>query len=122
MKPLIISTASLLVGVAIGCYVGYSYCDRHVTNEAVEQMLQGMESSDGEHAARAVRVIELIDSGENQKAVQMLSRPIADYYSSYAIHAGIDREQKTRAMIEQLASTNKIVADAITNEMRGKIQ
>ena len=129
MKTLIASVFSLLVGSVIGCYIGYSYYEKHVTNEAVEQMMQEIESSDGVQAARAIRAIELIESGETQKAVQLLSRPIVDYYYFYAIHAGTNEERplKMRAMIEQLVSTNKIVADEMTNQMvnyeiHGKIQ
>ena len=90
-------------------------------------MLQTMESQDGEEAARDVRAIKLIESGETQNAVQMLSRPIPQYYYLYAIHAGTDRQRKMRAMIEELVSTNKIVADEMTNQManfeiHGKIQ
>ncbi len=76
-------------------------------------MMQEMEASDGEHAAEATRVIELIESGDSSNAVRKLSRPISDYYHWYAVHADTDRELKLRALIEQLASTNQVVADAI---------
>jgi uncharacterized protein YneF (UPF0154 family) len=113
MKTFLASSICLLVGLAIGCFVGYRYYERHITNEAVKQMLDGMESADGYHAAEAVRVIELIDSGDHSNAVRILSTPIANYYQWYAVHADTDRERKLRAFIEQLASTNQVVADAI---------
>ncbi|HEX7470764.1 MAG TPA: hypothetical protein VF437_08550, partial [Verrucomicrobiae bacterium] len=54
-----------------------------------------------------------------QKVVQLLSRPIADYYYLYAIHAGTNEKRplKMRAMIEDLVSRNKIVAVEISNQM-----
>jgi uncharacterized protein YneF (UPF0154 family) len=124
---ILIASVSLLVGLIIGCYIGYKCYERHITNEAVEQMLKTIESQDGEEAARDVRAIELIESGEAQNAVQMLSKPIPQYYYLYAVHAATDQERKMRDMIEQLVSTNKIVADEMTNQMvnfeiNGKIQ
>jgi hypothetical protein len=123
MKTLIASFVSLLLGLALGWYIEHRHAE-HEKADIVKQMLDGNESFYGEHAARAVRVIELIESGQNQEAVQRLSGPIADYYDFYVIHAGTDtdRERKLRAMIEELASTNQIVADAITNEIHSKIQ
>ncbi|MGA2853374.1 MAG: hypothetical protein ABSE90_04515, partial [Verrucomicrobiota bacterium] len=83
------------------------------------QMQQPIESSDREHAARAIRAIELIQSGEDSNAVQLLSRPIVDYYH---FHAGLTHnDERTRdlmAMIERLASTNTLIAD----EIHAKIQ
>jgi hypothetical protein len=111
MKTFVASVIFLLVGLAIGCYVGYRYCDRHATNEAVQQMVDGMESQDGADAMMAVNCIRLIESGETQKAVQMLSFPIATYYSAYALHPSTNEERlKIRAQIEQLASTNQLIA------------
>jgi hypothetical protein len=117
MKRLIACGVCLLVGLAVGGYFGYHYHDRQVTNEAVKLMLDGGETSEAEHAARATRAIELIESGEPQKAVELLSRPIAYYYSLYADHADTERRRRLCAMIAQLVSTNKIVAEQITNEM-----
>jgi len=123
MKTIIASAVCLLVGFVMGCYIGYNYNEKHVTNEAVEQMLQGMESSERLEAAYAIRAIGLIESGETQKAVQSLSRPIADYYYFHADLAHDDERAKQLLVgIEQLASTNRIVADEITNEIHHKIQ
>ncbi len=118
MKALIASGVSLLVGLAIGGYIGYRYHDRHITNEAVEQMLEGMESSERLEAARGIRAIELIQSGDSQQAVQMFSIPIADFYSW---HVNLTHnEQRTKdllARIEQLARTNQAVAAQIKTAM-----
>ncbi|MGD0059632.1 MAG: hypothetical protein ABSD58_09470 [Verrucomicrobiia bacterium] len=116
MKALIASSVSLLVGLAIGSYTGYRYYETHITNEAVKQMLEQMESADSEHAAEAVRAIEFIESDESSNAVRLLSRPIANYYQWYAIHAGTDRERELGAIIGRLSSTNHIVADAIRSK------
>jgi len=128
MKTLIASAVSLLLGSMIGWYIGYGHA-KHETTEAVEQMMQTMESSDGAEAARDILAIGLIGSGDTQKTVQLLSKPIAGYYYMYAIHAGTndERAEKLRAQIEQLASTNQVVATEITNQManfeiHGKIQ
>ena len=117
MKRFIASVICLLVGLAAGFFVGYRYYERHITNEAVKLMVDGMESSAGVQAGRDIRAIQMIQSGEITNAVQTLSYPIADYYYLFAIHANTDREHKMRAMIEELISTNKIVADEMTNQM-----
>ena len=90
-------------------------------------MVDGGESSDGEHAARAVRAIELIQLGENQQAVQMLSHPIAYYYHLYAINGGTATRRQMRDMIERLSISNQVVAAVMTNmasdfEFHGKSQ
>jgi hypothetical protein len=113
VKTFIISVTCLVVGLAAGFFVGCRFYSRHVTNEAVTQMTEEMESSVGYHAAEATRVIELIDSGDRTNAVRILSRPIADYYSLYAVYTNTDRERKMRAMIDALASTNQTVAAVI---------
>jgi len=114
MKAFLASSISLLVGLAIGWYVGHRCYEKHVTNEALQQMLDTGESSDREHAARAVRAIEMIQMGKSGDAVELLSRPVADYYH---LHAGLthndERTKGVLAMIEGLASTNAAVADAI---------
>ena len=73
-------------------------------------MVDGSESSDGEHAARAIRAIQLIQSGETQQAVQLLSGPIANYYSEYGASGVNDRRSKLRSLVEELAKTNQLVA------------
>lgn len=111
MKTLIASFASLLVGLAIGSYLGYRCYDRHVTNEAVQQMLRQMESSDRLGAARGMRAIELIQSGHTQEVAQMFFAPIADFYSQYAKLAHNDeRTKQLLATIEWFAKTNPAVA------------
>lgn len=79
-------------------------------------MMEATESSDGYHAAEATRVVELIESGDRTNAVRMLATPIADYYWWYGGYTNTDRERKLRAMIDELASTNQMVAAHIAEE------
>ena len=81
--------------------------------ETTRETVAGIESSDGEKAARAVRAIEAIDSGDSQGAVQLLSHPIANYYLLYSGVGTNDRRKRVITMIEQLARTNQIVAARI---------
>jgi hypothetical protein len=121
MKAFIASVFSLLVGLAVGCYIGYRYCDRHTSNVAMQQMVESLESSDALLATMSARTISLIDSGQDQKAVQMLSFPIASYYYIYASSTFTNEQRlKLRAMIDTLASTNQIVAAQIAKEMSDK--
>ncbi len=117
MKKLIAFAVILVAGVVIGFYTRYSYEEKHVTNQALELGSQEMESSSREEAGRAIRAIQLIESGKAPEAVRVLSHPIVEYYYVYAMDAGKNDEPrlKTRAMIEQLISTNRIVAEEITN-------
>jgi hypothetical protein len=114
MKTLIIVLVSALVGSAVGFYVGNRDYQRHITNEAVQQLVESGESSDALIAATSARAIGFIDSGEAQKAIETLSRPIAHYYSIYDTST-ITNEQRLslRAMIEGLARTNQTVAAQI---------
>ena len=118
MKTLIASFLALLLGLVAGWYFEHQRAERKMT-DVVEQMQQPIESGDREHAARAVRAIQMIESGESSNAVQLLSRPIVDYYH---FHVGLthndERTKGVLALIEQLASTNTVIAD----EIHAKIQ
>lgn len=70
--------------MAAGFYIGYRDWHKHITGEAVARLVEYTESSDALMAAVSVRTIGLIDSGQDQEAVQMLSFPIASYYHLYA--------------------------------------
>jgi predicted aspartyl protease len=116
MKTLIASAVSLLLGLAAGWQIERHYATLEL-NDAVRLMVDAGESSEALQAARAARAIELIGAGETQTAVRNLSKPIAFYYLLYADIADTDRRRKMLAMIEQLSSTNAIVANEITNEV-----
>jgi hypothetical protein len=115
MKPLIASV-SLVVGLVTGFLVGYRHQQnsaQHVVDKYQQEFIRVMKSSEGDHAAEASRVIELIESGDRSNAVRILSKPVADYYQAYAVFAATDRDRALRTLIEGLASTNQVIADAI---------
>jgi hypothetical protein len=117
MKIIIISLVSLLVGVGVGWYFGYTRPNAQVARE-VRQQLREDENDHALAAIFAAEAITYIDSGETQKAVKSLSYPIAEYYCIYATRAGTNEHRlKLRAHIEQLARTNQVVAAQITKEM-----
>ena len=61
-----------------------------------------------------VKAIPVVESGDTQKAVHLLALPIGGWYRVYASKAGTNEERLTlRAKIEQLASTNSVVAAEI---------
>ena len=72
--------------------------------------LKSLESQERVESARDVRVIDLIGSGNAQQAIQLLSTPVAHYYSLYADQSKNAERSKVLAMIEELASTNQVVA------------
>ena len=121
MKTCVAAVISLLVGLAIGWHFGYLYCDRHYTNEAIRGMVEQIEGSDALLASMSANTIKLIDSGQDQKAVQMLSFPIASYYYIYASSTFTNEQRlKLRALVDGLARTNQIVAAQIAQEMSNK--
>jgi hypothetical protein len=72
-------------------------------------------------ANMSVHTIGLIDSGQDQNAVRMLSFPIAHYYYIYASSTFTNEQRlKLRELIDGLARTNQIVAAQIAKEMSEK--
>jgi hypothetical protein len=121
MKTFVTSVVFLLVGFVIGFYVRYRYCEWHQTSEAMQAMVESLESHDALLAAMSARTISLIDSGHDQQAVQMLSFPIASYYYVYASSKFTNAQRlKLRAMIDDLAKSNQVVAAQIVGEMSDK--
>jgi hypothetical protein len=121
MKTMIASLVSLVFGLGLGWSIEHHRFQREKT-EIVQQTVEGGETSDRERAVRAVRAIQSIESGDTQKAVQLLSTPIAHYYTLYT-GPGTKEEKRpeTRAVIEQLAKTNQIVAARIA-ELSSNLQ
>lgn len=120
MKSKYLIALALVAGFFAGWSFGYNQAmSTAKATEVVnaELLLQSAESHDLAEAVRNVRAIGLIDSGETQQAIQMLCTPIAQYYHLYTILAGTDdRRSEARALIEELAQTNAIVAERIFNE------
>ena len=121
MKILLTSVVSLVLGLAIGWYVQRSRFE-HEKTQIVRDMVEGLETADREHALWAVRAIESIQSGDTQKGMQLLSSPVARYYTEYT-EPGTKEEKRaeTRTEIEHLAKTNQIVAARIT-ELSSNLQ
>jgi hypothetical protein len=114
MKALISSVVCLVAGLAVGFFIGYRYYERYITNEAIKQMLDGMESSQTLAAARGLQAIQLIDAGNTQQVIQMSLYPVADFYSAYASSTHNDeRTKEWVAKIHQFARTNQAVASQI---------
>jgi hypothetical protein len=110
MKTLIAS----IVCLAIGFFVGYWYYERHITNEAVQQMMSGVESSDRLEATMSIRAISLAESGDTQQAAQTFSFPIASFYSEYESLTNNDKQTRdVLALIEQFSRSNQVVAARI---------
>ncbi len=112
MKTVIVATVAFVLGLGLGWYFERHRAEREKT-EIVQQMVEGGESSDGEHAARAARAIQFIDAGQPQEAVRLLSGPVAHYYSVYGALSTNERRSKVRSLIEGLAKTNQVVAARI---------
>ena len=121
MKTFVASVIFLLVGLATGFYIGYRDYHKHIADEAVQQLVESTESSDALMAGMSARTISLIDSGQDQQAVQMLSFPIAQYYYIYASSEFTNAQRlKLRVLIDNLASSNQVVAAQIAKEMSDK--
>jgi hypothetical protein len=87
----------------------------------MQAMVESLESHGALMASISAHAISLIDSGQDQQAVQMLSFPIASYYYVYASSTFTNEQRlKVRALIDGLASTNQIVAAQIAEEMSRK--
>src|SRR5438128_9944238 len=105
MKTCVASVIFLLVGLAVGFFIGYRDYQKHMASQAVQQLVESTESSEALMARMSARAISLIDSGQDQQAVQMLSFPIARYYYIYASSTFTNEQRlKLRALITGLAS------------------
>jgi hypothetical protein len=117
VRTLVSFTVCIVVGAIAGWYVGHNGA-KHELSEVVEQMVQTIESSDAAETARDVRAIDLIGAGEAQNAMQVLCTPIANYYCTYEVHRGrADQRLQLHTLIEDLARTNKVVAEEIKRHM-----
>ena len=123
MKIVIASLVSLLVGFSIGYYYGYIRPVATLARES-RQELDMFENGKTMAAAVSVDAMQYLDSGELSNAVKLLSMPIASYYCDSGLQAHPNAERlKLRGYIEQLASTNLIVAARIkelSNSTGGK--
>ena len=113
MKAFPAAAVSLILGLGLGWYFEHYRAEREKT-EIVQQMVEGGESADRLLAVMAARAIQMVESSQSQQAVQMLATPVAHYYTVYTgVGTKEERRGETRALIEQLAETNQIVAARI---------
>jgi hypothetical protein len=113
MKAFLASAVSLILGLGLGWHFEHHRAEREKT-EIVQQMVEGGESADRLLAVMAARAIQMVESGQSQQAVQMLASPIAHYYTLYTgVGTKEERRAETRALIEQLSKTNRVVAARI---------
>ncbi len=117
MKTLIASFVSLLLGLAIGWYFEHRQVDDEMTDAVKHVQIHNRQE-----AAIDLRAIELIQSGDTQQVVQLLSIPIASFYAWNMNLMHNDKatvpwnDEVTRgllAQIEQFAQTNRVVAAQI---------
>ena len=117
MKTLVASLVSLLLGLAVGLYCEHRQAAGEMTDAVKHVQIQNRQE-----AAVDLRAIELIQSGHTERAVQLLSTPIASWYAwnMYLTHndkATVPwNDEVTKgllAQIEQFAQTNQVVAAQI---------
>jgi len=113
MKTIIASVFSLLIGLFVGWHIEHRHAERE-GDAAARQYSDSYESKEAEEAARDVLAIDYIESSDTQNAAELLSRAVVGFYSGYA-HLAHNRKQTTEvlARIDQFASTNKFMSDAI---------
>ncbi len=110
--------AGILIGSCAGWYAGYTRPAAQVNRNEV-QFFETMEWDDSKAAHFAVKAIPVVQSGDTEKAVQLLALPIGGWYRVYAGRAGTNHERLTlRDKIERLASTNPVVAAEIQRKLR----
>jgi hypothetical protein len=121
MKTLVAVAISLIVGFVIGSFLGYRYSESQDTNWAMRQMMEQRETSEAYTAGLSMRAIGLMDSGEDKKAIRVLSFPIANYYETYAWRTSTNEERlKLCAWIDGMAGSNQIVAAEISKWVSNK--
>jgi glycerol-3-phosphate acyltransferase PlsY len=120
MKILVISTVSLLIGLLIGGII-VGYIEVKYWHRKMEEA-HSWQSEDFHRveAVDAVNYVQLLDAGKTLQAVQMMARPITFYYYLDAGDTNAFRntflDRMARTNIEQLASTDQIVAAFMATE------
>lgn len=113
MKTYSASAISLAVGLMVGWYTERFISEREKTR-MVQEMVEHTRGSEEERVARATLAIEAIESGQSNRAVELLAMPIAYYHALYGDSPSKDeRTRRLLARIDELAKTNQLVAARI---------
>jgi hypothetical protein len=112
MKILATSIFSLVIGFGLGWYFGYARPNAEANRDAIRWFGKS-DDDDSMAAAIAYRTFKLYDAGETQKAMQKLAWPIGVYYRYNKTRTLTADGSNFLAKIEQLASSNKVVAAEI---------
>jgi len=104
-----------MAGLAIGWYAGRGQA-RHETTEAVQQMMETMESYDAAEAVTSIRAIGLVESGQYQKASEYLSKPIAVYEHRFGHLQPTEERTNVLQKIKTAAAQFPVVARAIEQQ------
>ena len=126
MKTAIVSLVSFIAGVSIGWYFGYMRPNAKAARY-VYGHLQIVESQAAQAAMSSMNAIQCFQAGDTNEASKHMSVIVTHYYRDYAIQDQRDvktlsdlsdqiaekMRQKLRGQIEQLATTNQILADQI---------
>lgn len=113
MKTSSVSVVSLVIGLMMGWSMERFFSEREKAR-MVQEMVEHTRGSGEERAARATLAIEAIESGQSNKAVELLAMPVAYYHALYADSLGKDeRTRRLLARIDELAKTNQLVAARI---------
>jgi hypothetical protein len=111
--------ACFLVGAAVGWYLGHSGQNTEAHRVVRQVWTRSEEVFDAAEARSALKAIPIIESADTKQAVAWFAKPIARYYHQFGGEACTNSERlMLRDKIEQLASTNTIVAD----EIHAKVQ
>lgn len=121
MKALTALVMALLVGSAVGWFLGNSKAGTKCREKTEEAVRRREEVDTALAADYALIAIPMIEQGDTNAAVQRLSRLIAVYYDGYATKPGTNEmRQRGKRVIEAMARTNQILAEMIQKVAKGE--
>src|ERR1043166_781448 len=121
MKVFVASLAGMLVGSAIGWMLGTSRATALSSRATAELVSRRVEPELAGGADYAITIIPMIERGDTNAAIERLCRMIAVYYHNYAREPGTNEYRlRGRAVIDEMARTNPIVARMLKEVARGE--
>jgi hypothetical protein len=113
--------AAALIGAVVGGFGGWYAGYIHPATTANRRALLVAERLEPEYvgpALIALRTMPLIQSGDTNRATEILADAVADYYRAYAVELGTtDYRKRARTVIEATAQTNVVLAARIERKM-----